>query len=329
MKKTADRLQAVILAAGRGRRLEPITLNHSKAMTPILGVPIIQILLEKFRAVGLKRFVVVRPPDDRDMESLLKKLNGVNELEIQTCVQPEPKGTADALLCARNLIQSDFIISSCDNLYPLAHFQSLVDTFLHQQPSVVMTLCRIKPGGLNKAAGVKLKGNEVTELKEKPGENSGPWDAISKFLFALDRGIMDLLGEVKESKRGEKESQEAIRWLIEKLRPNRIPLGIFVEHYLHLTNAEDLIKIHEHYLSEHKPFTLHPEAVVEERVEILEPVMIEKGARIGQGSVIGPMVYIGPDAQIGSKSRLERCIIYPRSVICDQACKSAEVILGK
>ena len=41
VKKPVD-LEVVILAAGRGRRLEPITLSHSKAMTPILGVPIIE-----------------------------------------------------------------------------------------------------------------------------------------------------------------------------------------------------------------------------------------------------------------------------------------------
>ncbi len=329
MKKKSGSLQAVILAAGRGRRLEPITLTHSKAMTPILGVPIIQRLLEKFRSVGVSNFVVVRPPDDRDMESLLKKLNGADGVEIKSCVQDEPNGTADALLCAREMIHSDFILSSCDNLYPLTHFQGLVDTFLHQHASVVMTLSKIKPGDLSKAAGVRLQGREVTEIREKPGENSGDWDAISKFLFALDIGVLEFLEQVKESRRGEKESQDAIHWLIEKLKPGRVPLGIFVEHYLHLTCALDLIKIHEHYLSEHKPYTLHPEAVVEERVEILEPVMIEQGAVIGEGSVIGPLVYIGSNAQVGKESRLERCIVYPRSIVRDQTCKIAEVIICK
>ncbi len=329
MTKKASRMQAVILAAGRGRRLEPITLTHSKAMTPILGVPIVQRLIEKIHAAGLNNFIVVRPPDDQGMEALLKNLNGADGMEIKSCVQPEPKGTADALSRAAHLIHSDFILSSCDNLYPHAHFSALVQTFLEKNPSVVMTICKLKPGDLDKAAGVKLKGNEVTEIKEKPGEGSGPWDAISKFLFALDRRVLDYISKVQESSRHERESQDAIHDLIEKLRPGRIPLGIFVEHFLHLTSAQDLLKIHEHYLSEHKPFTLHPEAVLEESVEILEPVMIEKGAVIGEGSVIGPMVYVGPGARIGKKSKLQRCIVYPRSVVCEQACVEAEVILGK
>jgi len=329
MKRKPDQLQAVILAAGRGRRLEPITLTHSKAMTPIIGKPMVQLLIEKLYAVGLRRFVVVRAPDDRDMESLLKSLNSKQDLEIKSCIQPEPKGTADALLCARDLIEKDFILSSCDNLYPHSHFQSLVHTYLNEHPSVIMTLCRIKPGDLNKAAGVKLNGKQVIEIKEKPGENSGSWDAISKFLFALDKRILEFLDNVPESKRGEKEAQEPIKWLIEKLKPKRVPIGIFVEHYLHLTTEQDLLKIHEHYLSEHKPFTIHPEAVLEKSVELKEPVMIEKGAVIGEGSLIGPMVYIGPNARIGRQSKLQRCIVYPCCALSDRACLSAEVIMNK
>ena len=180
---------------------------------------------------------------------------------------------------------------------------------------------------MDKAAGVKLLGNEVLYFKEKPGEKSGAWDAISKFLFVLDCSMMNHLEQVHESKRGEREAQEAIRKTVEKLRPGRKPIGIFVQRYLHLTDAEDLIKIHDHYLHEHKPFSIHPEAHVAPGVEILDPVMIEKGAVIGEGSKIGPSVYIGSGSRIGRNVQLERCIVYPHCHIKEGDTRKDQVIV--
>jgi len=327
MVKKPVELEVVILAAGRGRRLEPVTLTHSKAMTPILGVPIIERLIKSFTLAGIKRFVVVRAPHDTGLEKALRGLNGYDDMEIATCIQHQPLGTADALGCAKKFIERNFVLTSCDNLYPEVHFQRLVDEWFEHRPSAVLTLGQVRPGDLNKAAGVKLKGKEVLEIREKPGEGSGDWDAISKFLFVLDRSVLDHIEKVRASKRGEKEVQESIRAMIAKLKPGRRPLGIFVQRYLHLTSAEDLLKIHEHYLSEHKPFTVHPEARIESNVEITEPVMIEKGAHVCEGARIGPGVYIGPSAKIGRNVNLTRCVVYPGISIKDSECRKGEVII--
>ena len=45
-------MQGVILAAGKGSRLQPITLKRSKAMVPILGKPIVERVMEDLAANG-------------------------------------------------------------------------------------------------------------------------------------------------------------------------------------------------------------------------------------------------------------------------------------
>ena len=329
MVKKPVELEVVILAAGRGRRLEPVRLTHSKAMTPILGVPIIERLIQTFHSIGLKRFVVVRAPHDMQMENAVCSLNGYDNLEIRTCIQHEPKGPADALKCAKKLVSSDFILTSCDNLYPEIHFSRLIKEWQEHKPSAILTLSNIRPGDLNKAAGVKLRGKEVLDFKEKPGENSGDWDAISKFIFVLDCSLMDFIDRVPESKRGELEAQEAIRLMIDKLKPGRKPMGIFVQRYLHLTSAEDLLKITEHYLAEHRPYGVHPGAKVHEGAQIEEPVMIEKDAVVCEGAKIGPNVYIGAGARVGKKVKLSRCIVYPGAHIEECECRQSQVIICK
>ena len=328
MKKSSQ-LQAVILSAGKGKRLHPITLNHSKAMTPILGVPIIQRIISVLANCGLKRFVVVRAPQDQELEELMRKLAEELGLEIKTALQHQAKGTADALNSARNLIESDFLLTSCDNLYPDLHFQNLLDCFFEKNACAVLTLSRFKPKDLNKSAGVRLQGDEIIDLKEKPGENSGPWDAISKFLFVLDKKVLDFLEQVPESERGEREIQTAIKMMIDQLGKEKKPRGVFVSRYLHLTSAQDLIEIHNHYLANHKPYSVHPEAELEEGVKLIEPVMIEKGVVIKKGSCIGPFVYIGAGSLLEEEVSLEQVVVYPNSYLPRGTVKKNQVIISE
>jgi len=321
-------LQAVILAAGKGRRLNPITLTHSKAMTLILGVPIIQRIIEGLSGAGFQEFIVVRSPLDLALEDLVQELNEKSGLKIKICIQAKPKGTADALLSAKNLIKSDFLLSSCDNLFPESHFQKLIEQWQKQRPKAIFSLGKIRPGALNQSAGVRLKGNQVIEFQEKPGEISGHWDAIAKFLFLLKREVVDYLEQARESRSGEKEVQEAIRMMLKKYLPQNKAIGIFAKDYFHLSSVQDLLQIYEYYFIHHKPFSVHPQAQIEPEVEIQEPVMIEPGASIQKGSKIGPMVYIGKDAQIGREVQLQNCIIYPKAKIPDKVELKDRVILS-
>ncbi len=64
-------MQAVILAAGKGSRLHPITTNRSKAMLPILGKPIVERVMEHLAINGIDDFILVVSPDDYPDHTLL------------------------------------------------------------------------------------------------------------------------------------------------------------------------------------------------------------------------------------------------------------------
>jgi NDP-sugar pyrophosphorylase family protein len=58
-------MQGVILAAGHGSRLQPITLTRSKAMVPILGKPIVERVMEQLLRNGVDDLILVVSPRDR------------------------------------------------------------------------------------------------------------------------------------------------------------------------------------------------------------------------------------------------------------------------
>lgn len=318
------RLTAVVLAAGQGRRLAPITLTHSKAMTPILGRPIALRVIERLAQAGISDFVVVAAPEDRDLLRALEKMPA-RHLTLRLASQAEPKGTGHALMQAAGLIPNDFLLASCDNLYPEDYLWNFIRTFQEKSPAAVIALAPLESESLDRAAGVKLQGDRVIALREKPGENSGPWDAVAKFLFAVSRRMLDFLDQAPVSTRGEIEFQEAlVRFLADGQGP---ALGCLVSRHLHLTSVADLLAIHEHYLVHHRPFIIHPEAEVEPGITMVHPVMVDRAAHIAAGAKLGPMVYVGEGAVVGRNSELEGCVVYAGAKVAEGSRHRGEVII--
>jgi NDP-sugar pyrophosphorylase family protein len=316
-------LTAVILAAGQGRRLEPITLSHSKAMTPIMGKPITAVIIEKLQALGFSRFVLVIGKDD-DLRALASELRGKG-ISIEVALQEEQLGTAHALAQAKEHIREDFLLASCDNLYPEASIREMTETFVRHRPPAVLALFEIGPGDLDRCAGVRLDGEKVLEIVEKPGQGSGPWDAVCKFFFIFNRGILEHLEGLSLSRRGEYEVQEALqRFLATQSQPAR---RVFVHDFLHLTTAEDLIAIHRHNFSNHGPFSIHQEARVEQGVTMIQPVVVDQGAYIQAGARLGPYAYVGKGAKVLAGASVEESVIYANAVVSAGARVKKQVVL--
>jgi NDP-sugar pyrophosphorylase family protein len=86
-------LDVVVMAAGEGRRLRPLTERHPKPVLPIDGRPVIATLLQELRAAGIERVTVVTGYLAEQVEELLAGF----PLELRFIRQPEALGSADAV----------------------------------------------------------------------------------------------------------------------------------------------------------------------------------------------------------------------------------------
>lgn len=317
-------ITVVVLAAGKGTRLGALRLAHSKAMTPILGVPVLQRVIEGFARNGVNDFVVVASPDDEPLIAWAEHFRQ-NGLCLKLAFQKERKGTAHALLQARPLIRQDFAVTSCDNLYPDRHLGNLLAAHLTHRPPAVITTADFEPKDLDKAAGVRLTGSMVREIREKPGRDSPGWDAISKFLFTFRKGLLDCLDAVHPSPRGEMELQDAITLFMDMC--DEFCRAVKVGSFLHLTSMEDLIEIHRHYLDEGREVIIHPTARVAPGVTVRHPVVIDRGAEVESGAEVGPYVYVGRGARIGAGAAVAESIVYPGARVEPGRKARGEIIL--
>ncbi len=301
-------ITVVVLAAGRGTRLGSLRFEHSKAMTPILGVPVVQRVVEGFASVGCREFVAVTSPDDEQLISWAEGFRP-DRIEIKLAFQEQRKGTAHALWKARPYIHQDFALTSCDNIFPEQHLSTLITAHLAHQPPAVLTTADFGPKDLDRSAGVRLRGNMVHEIKEKPGRDSTGWDAISKFLYVFRKDFADCLDAVGRSPRGEYELQDAITLFMDM--SDEFCRAIKAGEFLHLTSTEDLLAMHRYYLDHNRRCIIHPSAKVEQGVTMVHPVMVDRDARVYEGCVLGPYLYVGRGAEVGQGARAKNSVIYP------------------
>lgn len=112
-------MKAVILAGGRGRRLEPITLTIPKVLAPLGDVPILEIVLRQLRGAGFREVVLALGHLGELVEAFVTGHRSRFEgLEVTTVYEPEPRGTAGALASIDGLGES-FLVMNGDILTDL------------------------------------------------------------------------------------------------------------------------------------------------------------------------------------------------------------------
>jgi NDP-sugar pyrophosphorylase family protein len=103
------RVEAVVIAAGEGRRLRPLTERYAKPVLPIDGRPVIVTLLHELRAAGIDRITVVTGHLAEQVESLL------DGLDVRFVRQSQPNGSADAV--SRGLAGLPALIVGADTVF--------------------------------------------------------------------------------------------------------------------------------------------------------------------------------------------------------------------
>jgi choline kinase len=106
-------MKVIVLAAGQGTRLRPLTDNQPKCMVPFRGKPIIDYIVDALKQSGIDDIVIVDGYRKDVLEEHLEKEN------IRFCVNEKYESTnmVATLFCAENEMNDDIIISYADIIY--------------------------------------------------------------------------------------------------------------------------------------------------------------------------------------------------------------------
>ncbi|MFH1664412.1 MAG: sugar phosphate nucleotidyltransferase, partial [archaeon] len=154
-------MKAIILAAGKGLRMKPLTENTPKPLIELNGKSFIERQLTELNKAGITECIIVV---GYLKEKIIKKFGKkFNKMKIEFAEQKEQKGTAHGLNCAKDFIKKDFIQVNADLVFEA----ELIEELMKKKENVLVL--REAENAEGKGL-VEVQGKKVKKIIEKPSE---------------------------------------------------------------------------------------------------------------------------------------------------------------
>lgn len=323
MRHSNGPLKAVVLAAGKGVRLWPLTENRSKHMIPVAGKPIVEHVIFAIRSAGIRSIVLVT----RYRSELVKKHIGNGSklgVTVDYVDQPDISGTASAISMARDQVGSnDFLVAYGDLVVTPRAIKRVVDTYRKKGRKPTIGLIPVsRPESYGMA---KVSGDLLTEIIEKPSQSQSPSNLANTGIYVLNPTIFDHLQTTLRSGRGEFEITDTISSLAKTGTPVAWA-RIDPSDWQDIGKPWDVLAANARLLARSKRRIA---GRIEEGAKVTGQVTIEKGAlirtgtviegpaRIGEGAVIGPLAHIRAGTCVGKRSAIGAFCEVKNSIIMD------------
>lgn len=284
-------MKCVILAAGEGKRMHPLTFTRPKVMLPIAGKPILEWNLLNAKGAGLKEFIFVVGYKSEMVRNYFG--NGEKwKVKIEYVNQGKALGTAHAIGMAEKFVD-DFIVLCGDTIFGKNDIKNIV------KKGTKMGLVEVenaKDYGI-----VEIKEKQIVKIYEKieiPFSN-----VINAGIYHFNKKIFGFIRKTEKSPRGEFEITDSINMLVKKEKMD----GVFLKEWRDVVYSWNLLDANEELL---KKIGIKIEGTVEKNVTILGNVVAGKNSRIMSGSYIEGPAIIGNDCKIGPN-----CYIRPYTSI--------------
>ncbi|WP_122088985.1 bifunctional sugar-1-phosphate nucleotidylyltransferase/acetyltransferase [Halalkalicoccus subterraneus] len=300
-------MQTVILAAGQGTRLRPLSESVPKPMLPVAGRPIAAHVADAAVAGGADELIFVTGYMGEVVEEYFgETYQGV---PVSYATQEEQLGTAHAVRAAREHIDEAFAVLNGDNLYDP---ESIAELFANGPAIGVFEVANPSNYGV-----LSTEGGRVTDIIEKPDDPPTNLANAGVYLFPAEaRAFLD----VPMSERGEHELTDVLARVIEDHDVTPIEL----ERWMDVGRPWELLEANELLLGEETGridgdvdpnATIEGEVVIEEGATVESGVTIEGPAYIGSGCEIGPNAYVRGatllegDVHIGQAVEIKNSVI--------------------
>lgn len=175
----------VIMAGGRGTRLDPFTRVLPKPLIPIGDKTVIEVIIDSFLRHGIDRFFVSVNSKARVIKSYFEEL--APSYAVEYIDETEPLGTAGALGALAGRTTGPLIVTNCDVIVR-ADYAELID--LHRAAENDITLVTSMKSFHIPYGICELKGNgDLSKISEKPTFDY----LVSTGLYVLNGSVLDLI----------------------------------------------------------------------------------------------------------------------------------------
>lgn len=329
--------QAVILAAGEGKRLRPFTVNRPKAMLSIAGKPVLQYVIESLAHNGIRNIILIvgyRREQIFDYIGSGERL----DVDITYVTQEKQLGTANALLQAKSIVDNEFLVLPGDKLIE----SDTISQFACAKPEAMLVKKMENPP----RSSVVTVNEGIVKEATRPERRAMSYGCETG-IYMVNTGIYAFTGSIFDFLENEQNIPSVINNMIAEckkinaLETDGTWLDIIYPWDILSLNAIVLRRIHdstggtiEAGVSIKGSVSVAENTVIKPNCCIVGPVVIGRGCEIGPSVCILPSVSIGDNVVISPFTQIKNSVIGndvsigPGSIIQDCVIDRGCVIKG-
>jgi glucose-1-phosphate thymidylyltransferase len=295
--------EAVVLAAGEGRRLRPLTWYQPKPMLPVANRPLIDYVLDALLEAGIDRIVVVVGHRSNRLQSHLTER--YSDARLEYVHQQRQLGSGHALQQAAGRVREEFVVVNGDNVVDAATVRATIDAYERSDAPAAVAVTRTETPEEYGVVTTTASGR-IDDIVEQPSETDRY--LINAGVYVFNRDVFGALERV-----GPRDGEISLTDAVVELSAVATQVeGLWLDP----SNPWKLLSATERLLSEadgtrgsgscqevSDSATVHDTAVVE------GAVLIGEGCEVDAGAVIRDGVCLQDNARVGPNAVVERSIV--------------------
>jgi glucose-1-phosphate thymidylyltransferase len=312
-------MKAIILCAGKGTRLYPVTLTMPKPLMPVANKALVRYAIETLQGMGATEIGLVVNSLDSPIRTQLGDGSDTVGIPLSYIAQEDPRGLAHAVKLSQSFVGDEpFIMYLGDNIFQ-DPMKKLFTSFEETGAGAALALTEVaNPSAFGIAV---LEGDKITRLVEKPKEP--PSNLAIAGVYVFKPVIFDAIEHIKPSWRHELEITDAIQYLLEQ--GHTVIPHIVKGWWIDAGNANSIVLANQLILEE-LPYTASnpDDDRIQGKSNVSHRVVLGNNTQIIDSMIRGPVIigddvtirgsYIGPYTSIGNnvvieESEIEHSII--------------------
>ncbi|WP_436930023.1 bifunctional sugar-1-phosphate nucleotidylyltransferase/acetyltransferase [Halosimplex halobium] len=300
---------AVVLAAGEGTRLRPLTRNRPKPMLPAANRPILEYVFDALVAADVRQIVVVVGyKRGRVQDHFGPTYDGV---DLEYVTQRKQLGSGHALLQAREAVDGPALVVNGDRVIDANIVRDVVREFEDSgEPSMAV----LERPETSQYGAVVLHEGDVAELVEKP--DTDEYRLINAGVYAFESSVFDAIDATDRSD-GELALTDTIGRLMDDGRVRGVRTeGMWVD----ATYPWDLLAVADEVLARghvdeparserDADVWVDPAATVHDAAVLQGPVVVGPDCEVGPGAVVGPGAALGQNVTVGANATVRSSVL--------------------
>ncbi|MFC3956971.1 sugar phosphate nucleotidyltransferase [Halovivax cerinus] len=294
---------AVVLAAGEGRRLTPLTHRRPKPMLPVANRPLLEYVVSAIAEAGVDRIVLVVGHRQERIRTYFGDGDDWN-CSIEYVEQSTRLGTAHAVAQVESVVDGPFLVLNGDRIVDADLIRRTRERLLEAGSPVVSVTPSKRP---SEYGVVELDGDTVVSIQEKP-HAADPSSLINAGVYGFDPDIFDAIRETPQ----EAGELGITTTLASAAETESISAVRYRGTWLDVSHLWDLLYVTAATIDGGQRGSA---AGAHESAAMADDVVVGENVRVGPNATVGGATALGANATVGSNAVVSNAVVFPDAVI--------------